>query len=126
MAGELTYIESDGKSLEVNLLYTVAAGRVAVVDGWVGIVEVGGVSGDAVAMNVDQREYQWTVPSGLAVAKGATVYITTATVTGHYPDDAAWTTSAGAGKIALFKATKAKDASNIVWGIMLPNLPFVS
>lgn len=126
MAGELTYIESDGKSFEVNLLYTVAAGQVAVVDGWVGIIEVGGVSGDAVAMNVDQREYQWTVPSSLSVAKGATVYITIATVTGHKPDDAAWTTSAGAGKIALFKATKAKDSNNIVRGIMLPNLPFVS
>lgn len=126
MAGELTYIHSDGKSIDVSLSYTVAAGQVSVVQGWLGIIEVGGASGDTVAMNVDQREYQFTVPAALAVAKGDTVYITIATLTGHKPDDAAWTKTIGAGKVPLFKATTAQDANNIVHGLMLPNLAYVS
>ena len=122
MAGENTYLESDGKSIGVDLLYTVAAGQLAVVDGWLGIVEAGGASGDHVAMNIDQREYQYTVPSGLAVAKGQIVYVEVADLTGHKPDDTAYSTSAGAGKVAAFKATMAKNADNIVTGVMLPNV----
>jgi plastocyanin len=122
MAGELTYLESDGKSIHVPLLYEVDAGQIAVVKGWVGIVEAGGVSGDTVALNIDQREYQFTVPASLNVAWGDTVYITIATLTGHIPDDAAYTKTAGAGKVALFKATGDENSDNIVTGILLPNV----
>jgi hypothetical protein len=58
-------------------------------------------------------------PAGLAVAKGAIVYITLATVTGNYPDDGAYVTTAAAGAVAFFKATANKDANNMVTGIML-------
>ncbi len=122
MAGENTYLESDGKSIGVDLLYTVAAGQLAVVDGWLGIVEAGGASGDHVAMNIDQREYQYTVPASLEVAKGQIVYVEVADLTGHKPDNSAYSTSAGAGKVAAFKATMAKNTDNIVTGVMLPNL----
>jgi hypothetical protein len=66
------------------------------------------------------------VPAGLTVAKGAIVYITVATVTGHYPDDEAYTTTAGAGKWAFFKATAAKDANNIVTGVMIAHNALLS
>ena len=90
-----------------------------VADGWTGVAAGSGDSGDSIALIADDREYQFLVPAGLSVAKGAIVYITVATVTGHYPDDEAYTTSAGAGKVALFKATAAKDDNNIVTGVML-------
>ncbi len=122
MAGENTYLESDGKSIQVPLLYEVGAGQLAVVKGWVGIVEVGGASGETVAMNIDQREYQYTVPAGLSVSWGQTVYIEIADLTGHVPDDSAYSTSAGAGKVAAFKATSDKDENNMVTGIQLPNV----
>lgn len=122
MAGELTYLHSDGKSVKVDLLYPVSAGQVAVVDGWLGIIEVGGASGDNVAMNVDGREYQFTVPAALAVSKGQIVYVDAADTTNHIPDDSAWYTSAGAGRIAFFKATSAKTAENVVIGKMLGQL----
>jgi len=118
-AGDNSYLESDGKAVHVNLLYTVSVHELLVVEGWVGIAGEDGVSGDMIALSVDDREYQFTVPSGLAVAKGAIVYLEVADLTGHKPDDTAYTTTAGAGKVALFKATAAKDVNNVVTGIML-------
>ena len=118
-ANPKTHFESDGKSVNVDLTSTVLKGQPIVVDGWVGLAGASGDSGDTIALVADDREYQFLVPAGLSVAKGAIVYITVATITGHYPDDEAYTTSAGAGKVAFFKATAAKDGNNIVTGVML-------
>lgn len=120
VAGSTTYFESDGKAVNVTLdAGDVEKGAVVVVDGWVGIAGQDADSGDTLALICDDREYQFTVPSGAGVTKGEIVYITVATVTGHYPDDEAYTTTAGAGKVAFFKATSDQDANNIVTGIML-------
>lgn len=119
VAGSVAHFESDGKAVNVTLTNTVAKGAVAVVQGWVGITGQSGDSGDTIALVADDREYQFKVPEGLTVNKGDIVYITVATITGHYPDDEAYTTSAGTGKVALFKASAAKDANNIVTGVML-------
>lgn len=119
VSGIATYFESDGKAVNVALTNTVEKGAVIVVEAWVGIAGEDGLSGETIALICDDREYQFEVPAGLTVTKGLIVYITVATITGHYPDDEAYTTSAGAGKVALFKATAAKDAGNMVTGIML-------
>lgn len=119
VAGLDAPFESDGKAVNVALLYTVAKGAVIYADSWLGLAGEDGSSGETIALVADDREYQFVVPAGLSVAKGAIVYITVATVTGHYPDDEAYTTSAGAGKVALFKATAEKDANNVVTGVML-------
>lgn len=114
-----TFFESDGKAVNVDLLNTVVKGQVAVVDGWAGITGQSGDSGDEIALIADNREYQFEVPSGLSVDKGDIVYLELADVTGHTPDDSAYTTTAGAGKVAFFKATADKDANDIVTGILL-------
>lgn len=114
-----TFFNSDGKATDVTLTAAVIKGRVIVAQGWVGIAGENGAIGDTIALVCDDREYQFIVPAGLTVNKGDIVYITIATITGHYPDDAAYTTAAGAGKVALFKATAAKDANNMVTGTML-------
>ena len=114
-----THFESDGKALNVAITATVAKDRVIVAGGWVGIAANDGVSGDTIVLMSDKREYQLQVPSGLSVAAGDIIYITVATITGHYPDDGAYTTSSGAGKVAFMKATTAKDGNNIVTGILL-------
>lgn len=126
VAGETAFFESDGKAVNVDLLYEVAKGSVIVAEGWLGLAGGGGKSGDSVALIVDNREYQFTVPAGLSVSKGDIVYVTVATVTGHYPDDEAYGTSAGEGKIAFFKATADKTADNIVTGIMLAHNALLS
>lgn len=114
-----SWFESDGKAVDVTLTAAVLKGRVIVVDGWLGIAGSNGAIGDTIALIVDDREHRFEVPAALAVAKGATVFVTVADVTGHYPDDTAYVTAAAAGAVAFFKATAAKDANNRVSGIML-------
>lgn len=114
-----TWFESDGKAVNVTLSATVAKGRVIVAEGWVGIAGSAGESGETIALVADDREYRIEVPSGLAVAKGAIVYVEVADVTGHYPDSTAYSTTPGAGKVAFFKATAAKDANHRVTGVLL-------
>jgi hypothetical protein len=124
VVGEDTYKNSDGKAVKVDLLYTVKAKQVAVVDGWLGVTVGGGDSGDETVLELAQIERQFTVPAGLSVSKGDVVYIEVADLTGHTPDDTAYSTTAGAGKVAFFKATMDKNADNVVTGIVLP--PFAS
>jgi hypothetical protein len=126
VAGLNNPLESDGKAVNVSLVAAVTKGAVAYANGWLGIAGGDGVSGDTIALAVDEREYQFKVPAGLAVTKGLIVYITVATTTGNYPDDEAYTTSAGAGKWAFFKATADKDANNIVTGIMIAKASLLS
>lgn len=126
VAGSLNWFEGDGLATNVTLSYAVAKGSLIYVEGWLGLAGGKGESGDEIALIHDNREYQFVVPAGLAVSKGDIVYITVATVTGHYPDDEAYTTSAGAGKLALFKATADKDTNNIVTGVMLAHNALLS
>jgi hypothetical protein len=126
VAGVPNYFYSDGKAVDVDLLYTVAKDSVIYADGWLGLAGEDGLSGETIALVADDREYQFEVPTGLSVSKGNIVYITVATVTGHYPDDEAYTTSAGAGKIAFFKATADKTANDIVTGVMLAHNALLS
>jgi plastocyanin len=121
-----TFFESDGKAVDVSLLYTVGKGEVAVVEGWLGIAGASGDSGDEIALIVDDREYQFEVPAALSVSKGDIVYLEVADVTGHTPDSTAWGTTAGSGKIAFFKATADVDANDIVTGIMLAHNALLS
>lgn len=124
MAGENTHKESDGRAVKVDLLYTVSAEDVVYADGWLGVAVGAGASGDNVAINIDRNEYQFTVPSGLAVSKGDIVRLdTTAITTSHVPPDGAYNKSAeSATNINLFKATSNKDANHVVTGILLSGL----
>lgn len=126
VSGLTNYFESDGLACNVDLLYTVLKDSVIYVDGWLGLAGESGDSGETIALVADDREYQFVVPAGLSVSKGDIVYITVATVTGHYPDDEAYGTSAGSGKWAFFKATAAKDANNIVTGVMIAHNTLLS
>ena len=119
MAGQNTYLESDGKSVAVTLSTSVDKNQVAYVQGWLGIANQDGVNGDVITLSVDRREYQFTVPSGLAVSKGATVYVDVTDLTGHIPDDTAYYTTADTDRVALFKATAAKDGNNVVRGVLI-------
>lgn len=123
MTGKNTHLESDGRAIQVTLSYNTDAKAVAWVEGWLGITGQSGASGETVSLSIDRREYQFTVPASLTVNKGDVVYITVSAVTGtHMPPDSAYSTTAGSGKIALFKATSDKNTTNhSVTGILLPN-----
>ncbi len=119
MAGENTYLESDGKSVSVTLSASVDKNQVAYVEGWLGISNDAGENGDTISLSVDRREYQFSVPAALAVSKGATVYVDVTDLTGHIPDDTAYYTATGSNRVALFKATAAKDGNNVVTGVLI-------
>lgn len=119
MAVGETYLESDGLSVNVDLLYTVTARQVAYVDQFLGIVLSDGDSGDSVAMNQDKREYQLVVPTALAVAKGDTIYIDVTDLTGHTPDSTAYYKATGSNRVAFMKATTDQDDNDVVTGILL-------
>lgn len=116
MSGLLSYLDNDGKSVTVTLTAAVAKGQVVVAEGWVGIAESNGAIGEKVALAIDDRAYQFTVPAALAVAKGEIVYLILANVVGHTPTDAAYVKAPAAGAVAFFKAMEAKDANNVVIG----------
>jgi len=111
MADKTVFKDSYGAALERTLLGT--ALRQLVTDGiWAGINQESGDSGDVRAWEIEDNIYQWYVPDGLTVADGAIVYLELADHTGGIPDDTAYSTSAGAGKIALCKAIGAKVTAN--------------
>lgn len=120
MATGKSTFESDALSVTVGpLVAAVEHGQVAYAFGWLGITAADGVSGGYVALTIEECEYQFTVPSGLTVNRGDIVYITLANVTNYIPADNAYSTTPGAGKWALFKATSAKGANNVVTGKFL-------
>lgn len=119
MSGLLSYFDNDGKAVNVTLTAAVAKGQVVVAQGWVGIAESNGIIGETIALAIDDRAYQFTVPAALAVAKGEIIYLVLSSVTGHTPQDAAYTKVPAAGSVAFFKAMEAKDANNVVIGRML-------
>lgn len=125
MAGEKTYQESDGKSVDVSLVSTVEANMVVLANGFLGISNRSGDSGQSVALSIDRREYQFTVPSGLPVAKGDIVRIDTTLVTGtNIPPSGAYNKNAlSATNINLFKATEDKNGTtHVVCGILLAGI----
>lgn len=71
--------------------------------------------GEAVALDVAEQVWEFTVPGGVAAAKGATLYIST---------NGAHTIAAtgGAGFVAFAKVVEAKDANNVVWAKQLPQV----
>lgn len=118
-AGQNTEFESQGRAVNVTLAYNTDAKHVAYVEGWLGITNESGASGDTVALTVDRREYQFSVPSSLTVHKGDIVYVDVTDLTGHVPDDTAYSTTSSGSNKPLFKATAEKASNNVVSGILL-------
>lgn len=100
---------SDGKAVEVTLLETKAKGSLVLLEGFFGITMQSGSSGDTVAIEIAQRENELLVPADVTAGKGDILYISSAGVITNTNTDT-----------PFLKVTKAKDANNYVWGILLP------
>lgn len=121
--GKQTYKESDGQAVNVTLISDyVQNDQVIYADGWVGVNVDSGDSGDLRALDISMIERQFTVPTALAVVKGDVIYLTLANRTGNVFADNAYTKTAGAGKVAFFKATSDQDANDVVTGVVLGQL----
>jgi hypothetical protein len=111
MADKTTFRSSGGNAVNRAVLGDVLDQQLVTDGEWAGIASEEGESGDVLALTVDDSIYQWYVPDGLTVNDGDTVYLEIADHTAGIPDDTAYSTSSGAGKIALFKALEAKVTS---------------
>lgn len=120
----ITYFNDDGKSIPVTLDYTTPGGSFVYIDGWFGITGADGESDDPVALNVDERSYQLHLPDSVNPAVGDILYVTVASVTGaHAIPDAAWSTSAGSGKIAVAKVIQTRFGSTGEYFVKVKMLP---
>lgn len=120
--GLQTYLDDEAASAQVTLTSAVAKNQVIYAEGLLGIADANGNSGDSISVSRDLRAYQFTVPSTLTVAKGATVWVDITALTGHALNDAAYFTAAGSNRIRLFQALEAKDVNNNVVGRLLGGL----
>jgi hypothetical protein len=125
-SGDKSYFDNDGNSVNVTLTAAVLKDQLVLVQGWLGIASSDGAIGETIALNIDDRAYQLTVPAAFPVAKGAIIYITLANFTGHTIQDAAFVAAAGTGIVAAFKAMEAKDANNVVVAKMLASASLAS
>ena len=113
--------ESDGRAVHVGLLYTVAADTLVYADGFFGVAEKGGSSGDTIALSIESVEYQIELPSGLTPTKGAILYAAAPSgYTSNEVQSADLSTSSGSGKVPVFKVTGVKDSAGIATVILLP------
>lgn len=101
---------SDGKAVDVVVTGDVTKGEPAYAEGWHGVALADGVSGDTVALEIAAREHEFVVAGGVTAAKGDVLYLTTAGAI----------TNTASGNRPFCKVTVAKDANNVVWGILLP------
>lgn len=110
--GDVSF-DNAGNSVEVSLTSTVGKDVLAYVDGWLGITNGSGDSGDETTLSVDDRAYQIILPSGFAGERGDKVYIDVTDLTGHIPDSTAYSKTAGANKVLLGKLTTDQDTNDM-------------
>ncbi len=104
-------LRSDGKSVKVTAPDAGATkGLPYYLDGFHGIALGSASSGEELALEITNREFEIEVGSGVTAAKGDVLYI--------HADHSVDATSASG--VAFCKVTVAKDANNIIWAILLP------
>jgi hypothetical protein len=101
---------SDGDAVDVTLNRATLKGKPGYFQGFHGMTQGAGSSGDLVALEISNREHELVVGSGVSAAKGAILYI-------HFDGTVDATASNG---VPFLKVTVAKDANNVVWGVILP------
>lgn len=112
MATGDTFFNAHGDAREVELSYTVGKDQLAYVGGQLGITANSGNSGGTVALDVSDDIRIIQLPSDFAGVVGDKVFIDTADLTGHTPDDTAYAKAAGAGLILLGILISDQDAND--------------
>jgi len=117
---------SDGKAVVVEAVSDFDKGafvrkHVGVDVSWFGFACQDVVSGDNVALTVAPYEFELVIPSDVEAEVGSILYLVKDT--GEITDEE----STGEGEeeednVMFMKVTVAKDANDVVWGILLPQL----
>lgn len=111
-------LRSDGKAVDVvysgsnaGVTGDIAKGDIVVAEGFFGVAMNNAASGETVALEIAAREHEIKVGSGIAAAKGDVLYI-----------DANGVVTTSNSDKPFLKVTKAKNSSDYVWGIILPQV----
>jgi len=99
---------SDGRTVQITLLTTKEKGDPHYLEGFHGVVQEDGSSGDSISLDIGTREWQVNVGS-LTAAKGDVLYIDT--------DGALTNTDTDR---SFGKVSQAKDSNNVALVILLP------
>jgi predicted RecA/RadA family phage recombinase len=98
----------DGKSVKVEVSQEILKGDPVYAEGFTGIALGYAGSGEEVAIEVARREHEITVGAGVTANKGDILYIdSSSTITNTDTDE------------PFMKVTVAKDANNVVRGILI-------
>ncbi len=101
---------SDGKTVKVTASTAVTANSVVQIQNFIGLALNSAQSGEQVVLLIEPCEIELTVPGGVTANVGDVLYMTpTGTITNTHT-----------GNKPFLKVTVAKDANNVVWGILLP------
>ncbi len=120
MANTTSAFESHGRALSVTPNNAVSKGDLLYINGFAGVAADDADSGEAIALSIEQVEYEVFVGTSLSVSKGDTIYVTTASVTADIIPQAALSTTSGDGKKAMLKATADRTSTGYVNCILLP------
>lgn len=102
----------NGNNVDVTLSAAVSFGDVLVVNGWLGISPEAAASGDTLALNVEDAEFDIILPTSLSLTIGTEVYVTIANITGNTVNTSnGFSTSSGAGKRRLGRCTTNQDGT---------------
>lgn len=102
-------MRSDGNAVEVLATKRYNKGDVVYDGGFFGFAMGSASSGEHIVAEIQQRESEVQIPSGLTGAKGGILYL-----------DSNGDITETSSDIPFMKTTVAKDANNYVWGILLP------
>jgi len=110
LAGDgIENLRSDGNAVDVTSNAAYDKGDVVYQENFFGIAMEDCASGDTLAIEIQQREFEIVIPNGLTGAKGGILYLdATGIITETITDK------------PFLKVTKAKNTNDAVWGILLP------
>jgi hypothetical protein len=114
MAGEYHGPKTDGNAIDVMLEHSISGRKPILVNNIPGFPYESGNSGDKRALSADGAVYRVYIGASLTPSIGDKIYVTVASVTEHEIPEAAYSTTAGAGKVPFVQVISEKDANNYV------------
>jgi hypothetical protein len=111
MADENGHKLNTGLSVEIEVTSTIEAGELAYVDGFLGMNVREIESGESGVLDIEPAQWDVILPTTLDLSKGDIIYVDVTDLTGHVPDDSAFSTTSGGSKVKWAKAMTDQDGT---------------
>jgi len=121
MAGENGHKLNTGLSVEIEVTSDIDTGELAYVNGFLGFNVRAIESGESGVLDIEPAQWDVILPTALNLSKGNLIYVDVTDLTGHIPDDSAFSTTSGGSKVKWAKAmTDQDDTTGQVRILQLP------